>query len=531
MQRRTVNHKIASDERCLRDILFERSGSHLARITAEMAEVRSRGVDETDTCMTGYEEFLRHYHDPGSQGSDFIARMATFHPSYFGEDIDATPRGDFQIIEREDCGGCNILYATIEQLEAAKEGQKRRKWLPDVSYIFIPELDAAQCQKQSDRLFKQLEMCREYTLEYQSYIQRGANPMPTKTMLIGDLLELVNSAKAEPESCRPYANGGPPLNFLNISGESMSSGFAVSRVVDVLELTLLEDLSAEVHRRNDPSHSIGKQTVRQTALVDGESCSQFQLLGLPGTISMWHMDVMGMTWIQALSGIKAWCIIDLPDDEALWKAFADEQTGGVSWRPRQGTVKMVPIIPGYTLLMMPGKFTAHLPVSAGDSITHMIGGQVWPTQPCYLQGLLRSLLYLLENNATVTNEFAPRQLPDLIDELRLQIFQNVAGSSNARDLRSHEELLRKLEDFIQDAKALLACTCEDALCEKKPTRIPKKNGTRRGCPCQHPSPQLQAKVSHNGGCTAWCHGGKHLHPATRSCLPVKQGRKRKRTVA
>jgi hypothetical protein len=537
MQRRTIhkrqrtNHRIASDERCLREILFERSGSHLARIAAEMEEVRSRGIDETDTCMIGYEEFLRHYNDPGSQGIDFIAQIATFHPSYFGENIEATPTGDFQIIDRDDCGGCNILYATIEQLAAATGARGQGRALPDVSYILIPELDAARCQKQSDKLFKQLDIYRGYTLEYQSYIQRGANPTPTKTMLIEEVLELVNGAKAEPESCRPYANGRPPLNFLNISGESISSGFAVSRAVDVLELTLLKDLSTEVHRRNDPLRSIGKQTVRQTALVDGESCSQFQLLGLPGAISMWHMDVMGMTWVQTLSGIKAWCIIDRPDDETLWKAFADEQTGGVSWRPRQGTVKMVPITPGYTLLMMPGKFTAHLPVSAGDSITHMIGGQVWPTQPFYVQGLLRSLLYLLENNATVTNEFAPRQLPDLIDELRLQTFKKTAGSSNARDLRSHRELLRKLDDFIQNAKALLACDCEDALCKKKPTPVPKKNGTRRGCPCQHPSPQLQAKVSHNGGCTAWCHGGRHLHPATRSCLPVTPGRKRRRTAS
>jgi hypothetical protein len=246
---------------------------------------------------------------------------------------------------------------------------------------------------------------------------------------------------------------------------------------------------------------------------------------------MWHMDVMGMTWVQTLFGVKVWCVVDRPDDEALWAAFKDSETGGMSWRPPQGTVKMIPITPGHTLLMMPGKFTAHLPVSAGDSYTHMIGGQVWPKDPAYLERLLKSLLYLLENNDTVTNECAPRELPDLLDELRDEIFADMKQRHSAlprTGLPSYElKHLQKLDSFISTAEPLLSCKCEDALCETKTINAAQGNAKRKKvlkCPCHRSSSQ----VSHNGGCTAWCHGGKHLSSATRKCLPRLQPRKRKK---
>jgi hypothetical protein len=221
------------------------------------------------------------------------------------------------------------------------------------------------------------------------YIKSGSQHISVEKFL-----SLVDAMRNSPESFRPYATGHPPLNFLNISGESSSLEFVHSRIVQALELTLVNHLSSKVRMRHRPTHGIGKRTVHESVLVDGDSCSQFQLLGFPGTISMWHMDVMGMTWVQTLSGMKAWCIVDAVEDEALWAAFKDTTTGGTSWRPTQGTVKTLPLVPGHTLLMMPGKFTAHLPVSAGDTYTHMIGGQVWPQDPAYLAPLLKSLLYL-----------------------------------------------------------------------------------------------------------------------------------------
>jgi hypothetical protein len=492
----------------LRHEMYAREAPHLTKIVGEMRQVLLNGPIDGDICARGYQHFLQHYHE----GSGFIARMATFHPSYFEEHLALTPvpMGDFQIVSPNKTGGCVVLYATLDQLEAARKG----RGLPDVAYILIHETAINQIKRQSDDFLAVLGHTHsEQQMEYQCYLRSDPDAPLTSTMRVADVLKNhIHTLR------RPYSKGKtqPPLNFLNISGEVVSAGFVESHAVSILGLTLLPHLDAK-HRQRNHAQRIGKQITNRTTLVDGKSCGAFQLLAEAGTISMWHMDVMASTWAQVVSGHKAWCIVDRPGDAGMWSAFKDSKTGGMAWQPPQGSVKMIPLAAGDTLIMMPGKFTPHMPISYGDSFTHMIGGQVWPKGPEYLDNLLKAQQYLLENNATVTNENAPRQLPDFFNELQVDMKESLDPTKRLAGQPLYEESHRdQLATFITEVRPLLACNCNDADCS-----------TSRKCPCYSRSSELNLKdgtshsVSHTGGCTAWCHGGKRSDPSSRDCLRKK----------
>ncbi|KAF1912291.1 hypothetical protein BDU57DRAFT_582438 [Ampelomyces quisqualis] len=63
-----------------------------------------------------------------------------------------TNPGDFEILHREDTDGCNVYYATIQQIEAAYASGG----LPDVSYFVISEASTARCRNQSNKLIRTL---------------------------------------------------------------------------------------------------------------------------------------------------------------------------------------------------------------------------------------------------------------------------------------------------------------------------------------------------------------------------------------
>jgi hypothetical protein len=406
----------------LRETLFLRSCDPLRKLVQEMRVVLNTMFNKEDTCQAGYREFLRHFDAPSSQGAALLAKMATFGPGYFTHKLkDNVPIGDFEIINKNDTGGCLVLYATLEQLNAARAGQG----IPDVHYIVVAETHPSECSDRSGKFLEQLERTFwDCKVEHQQYLQSTMDTPPTERMLVGKVLELAKATKRSPETGRPYAAQQPPFNFLNLSGEKLMDSFAQSKLVEILDLDQLPHLTHRTLIRQSKlsklniSNQLDKAASSQNVVVDGNSCGQFELLGLPGTISSWHMDVIGMTWIQALSEHKAWCIVDCPDNEELWDDFKEY---GVGWKPKLGTVKVIPLSAGDTLLMMPGKFNAHMPISFGDSYTHMIGGQVWPRDPSHLKGLLRSLSYVIEHNDVVTNELPPRQLPALINSLREDI--------------------------------------------------------------------------------------------------------------
>ncbi|KAH4084947.1 hypothetical protein HBH98_233200 [Parastagonospora nodorum] len=490
----------------LRETLFVRSCDPLRRLVQEMRIVLDTMSNEEDTCQAGYREFLRHFDAPSSQGAALLAKMATFDPGYFTHKLrDNVPIGDFEIINKNDTGGCLVLYATLEQLKAARSGQG----VPDVYYIVVAETHPSECSDRSNKFLEQLERTFwDCEVEYQQYLQSAIDTPPTERMLVGKVLEMAKEMKHSPETGRPYAEKQPPFNFLNLSGEKLTDSFTQSKLVEILGLDQLSHLT---HRtlisqsklsKPNISNELDKAASSHNVVVDGNSCGKFELLGFPGTISSWHMDVMGMTWIQTLSEHKAWCIVDTPDNDELWDDFKEH---GVGWKPKLGTVKVIPLSAGDTLLMMPGKFNAHMPISFGDSFTHMIGGQVWPRDPSYLKGLLRSLSYVIEHNDVVTNELPPRQLPALINSLREEIALSLQGtqstiSSGSRNTPEYEQHhLDQLDEWKERMTSHLACQCPGGKCQS--------TSEETQCPCHSRDQKFADKVKHQGGCTAWCHEG------------------------
>ena len=502
----------------LRDILWARSGRHVERIAQEMAEIVTRRFNKYDSCIAGYKEFLRHYNHEESSGEQFIARVATFHPHYLGKEKSDTPVGDFQILEREDTGGCKILYTTLEDLIAAIAG----RGLPDVSYVLVPDNHPAQCALQTRELLRKLrQVYNGCEVEYQNYVRGNDSAPLTKHMRMADFSKRIDDLQISPAKHRPYADGRPPLNALNIAGDKLTSSFQESPVVSAMELTLLRDLTDSLRLRTGVDSGIGKRTTHQPLLVDGDSCAQFHLLGFPGTISRWHMDVVGATWIKVVSGDKAWCIYDGPEDDATWEQFSDQTHGGVRWQPPEGTVKTIPLADGDTLVMMPGKFTPHMPVSCGDEPAHITGGQVWPARPEYLLRFLDAQRYLIKHNWVVSNENVPRQFPDLFDELETHIRKVLRQRRTQSNLHSlhqpdYEAIhLAHVRSFIDDVRSMLSCSCPKADCDT--TTVQKEPQGNEElvfvCPCRNGE-----GVSNAGGCTAWCHGGRFLSQGTRDCL-------------
>ncbi|KAF2123625.1 hypothetical protein P153DRAFT_303597 [Dothidotthia symphoricarpi CBS 119687] len=446
-----------------------------------------------DSCLKAYEEFLRHYKRTDLQGEQrmelpnhhYIPRMATFSPGYIGNGSSTLPRGDFEISEKHHLGGCQILCATIDQLRAAKKG----KGIPHAPYVLIPPDNNRP--PDTSNLFRELE---------QSYI-------------IADFLQRLN----QPHGTRQlYHDGQPPLNFLNISG---SVGTHISRendVVEELDLTLLHTLTSSLRGKINANIGCGKEAIQTAALNDMKSCMSFHLVGERGTMSAWHQDIVGGTHITPVSGGKLWSIYDGPvNDEVIESFSSTAEHGGVLWKPPAGTVFTIYLAPQWTLVMN-GDFTPHMATSIGGPFTHLVGGQVWSSEPEKLEPLLQKQKWLIENVNVASNEPVPRQLPDVLLELELYIIRSISEHNNLtrtyptslpRYTETHLQLLRS---FISHIKPLLMCNCKRGSC-----RPPK-------CPCKFISSEYGDEVGgintvkHIGGCTAFCHPD-YSDPATRAC--------------
>jgi hypothetical protein len=160
--------------------------------------------------------------------------------------------GDYEIKNKTDTGGCKVLYATMHELEEAMKGPG----LPDVAYILIPPEDTQKSVRQLNEALRQLRgSFANQDIEYQNYapeVQRGREPPPTLYMPVKELLDQIDKST----TCRLYADGLPPFNSLNISGEKVH--MKDSDAVSILELTLLRDLVTAIHLRLKVDVGVGK---------------------------------------------------------------------------------------------------------------------------------------------------------------------------------------------------------------------------------------------------------------------------------
>ncbi len=250
--------------------------------------------------------------------------------------------------------------------------------IPSVSFILIralTETSKTSANEQTKEFVNELRlMFPGFEMEYQNYVPNETSPLTAK-MAVPEFLELYDATNGSPQSFRPYAQGRPPYNFLNLSGGKVAPAFEKPPVVNTLKLRLLGKLMNAFRHQHPSTDGIGKAVFREPTLVDSDECKDFHLIAEPGAVSSWHMDVVDATWVQYLSGRKGWGIYDGPDTAGIWASFAaNAEPGGISWKPPVGTLKTIPLMEGDILIMMPGKFTAHFPVTHGDTFTHMRGG-------------------------------------------------------------------------------------------------------------------------------------------------------------
>lgn len=123
----------------LRRIIWTSFSQRVDIMNSQMADLLFSAPQENDTCKQSYKGFLRHGNDTKYKVAKFIARLATFQLDYFECPTTQVPTGDSRIVDREDKSDCRILYASTEQVEAAKIG----KGLPDFSYLLVPYHDAS----------------------------------------------------------------------------------------------------------------------------------------------------------------------------------------------------------------------------------------------------------------------------------------------------------------------------------------------------------------------------------------------------
>lgn len=119
-------------------------------------------------------------------------------------------------------------------------------------------------------------------------------------------------------------NARLPLNLLNLRDFLSLPEPPFARMS---RFQLLQTLDARIESAMVPdAPSAGKKIVSRYS--DAASCSRFLLFACRGAISGFHVNLLMGTWVQAVSGRKAWPIItNLSDEERL----EFQKHGGMFW--------------------------------------------------------------------------------------------------------------------------------------------------------------------------------------------------------
>ncbi|KAL5371085.1 hypothetical protein DPSP01_014502 [Paraphaeosphaeria sporulosa] len=372
------------------------------------ARAQIAGPESFDKLAKGYAELSRVCNRNDLE--DIFAPIATLAPEYLGvPDMIGLTRGDYEISSPNAEVDSPVLAVTDEQLdEMRSSGQK----LPNrVSCVLVPTKPG----RKIDDTFEVFQyQCKGWdtTIEYQQYTQSSGNNKEgedlTGFMLLEDFFGRVTERGQHPELQRIDAEGKDPINVLSLSAEILGSAFREPEAVTALRYRLLSFLS-----KRSIGHStetgVGKLSVQLARLVDLEACLKFLLYGERGSFSGYHMDVLNGTWVQCKTGLKLWLVYGGPWDEAVQKAYAED---GLDWKPAPGTVQGILLRPGDTLIMRPGYPVIHAVLTIEDSF--MTGGMIWPESS--IAQVMTNIGYIVQNSLS-TNEDAPRQLPQVLNEL------------------------------------------------------------------------------------------------------------------
>lgn len=448
---------------------------------------RARTVGPFDKLANGYAELSRVCN--GNNSEDIFAPIATLAPGYLGSpDMNRLLPGDYEISSSDAEVDGPVLAVTDEQLEKMRSlGQK----LPDrVSCLLVP----AKPGRQIDDTFEVFKsQCNGWdtTIEYQKYTQSGNGKEGgdlTDFMPLKDFFGRVTERRQHPELRRIKAEGEDPINVLSLSAEILGSAFREPEAITTLRYRLLSVLSKRSIGYSTET-GIGKLSLEPARLVDLEACLKFLLYGERGSFSGYHMDVLNGTWVQCKTGLKLWLVYCGPWDETAQKSYAKH---GLDWKPAPATVQGILLRPGDTLIMRPGYPVVHAVLTIEDSF--MTGGMIWPESS--LSQVMTNMGYILQNDLS-TNEAAPRQLPQVLNELETHVKAHLeANPSNSFYTYSQSDLdsVQWLVSLLKDKK-LFHCECK-----KRCNSASRKTS---GCPCK------DSEVHHRG-CTVWCHNGAGL---------------------
>lgn len=240
-------------------------------------------------------------------------------------------------------------------------------------------------------------------------------------------------------------NARLPLNFLNLR-DFLSLPEPPSARMSRFQL--LQTLDARIESAIVPdASSAGKKIISR--YLDVASCSRFLLFACRGAVSGFHVDLLTGTWVQAVSGRKAWPIItNLSDEERL-----EFQKHGHEWTPPSDKVRMLVLEPGDLLVMPPGCLTPHAPITIDDCLMH--GGMFWDEKRVI--DIVESINWIIRH-PKVTNEPVPNQLPEILFELHRLIREK--PHRFLRGDQTIEELLQKFEAAVRSMKGRqLGCSC------------------------------------------------------------------------
>jgi hypothetical protein len=168
-----------------------------------------------------------------------------------------------------------------------------------------------------------------------------------------------------------------------------------------------------------------REAIRDTSL---EGCLRFQIFGLAGAISGWHMDLLApITWIT-LEGndeegaddsvLKYWAVVDMSgsDLEEREKLLAEFATFGPTWKPPSELIRIISLVRGDTLIMPPG--TIHAPITVTNCLFR--GGMCWDKR-IFVARTLPNWQFILKHRHRVTNEDPQTQTSAILDVVKRDI--------------------------------------------------------------------------------------------------------------